>query len=195
MKKYLTPDDYFDDQEKWRTELNILRSLLHETELEEVMKWSFPCYSLNNKNVVGIGNHSTYFGLWFFQGVFLSDPQQVLINAQEGKTKAMRQWRMASEKDINKKMIRQYLAEAIENQKSGLEVKSAPANVSESTELLDELNKDRTLQSQFQKLTPGRQKEYHEFINSAKRESTKMARIEKSKVLIYNGLGLNDRYR
>ena len=34
-----------------------------------------------------------YFGIWFFQGGTLVDELKVLTNAQEGKTKAMRQWR------------------------------------------------------------------------------------------------------
>ena len=37
-----------------------------------------------------------YVGLWFYQGALLSDPQQVLINAQTGRTKASRQWRYTS---------------------------------------------------------------------------------------------------
>jgi uncharacterized protein YdeI (YjbR/CyaY-like superfamily) len=43
--------------------------------------------------VVGIGSFKSYFGLWFHQGALLSDDENVLINAQEGKTKALRQWR------------------------------------------------------------------------------------------------------
>ena len=31
----------------------------------------------------------TYFGAWFYQGVFLKDKHDKLINAQEGKTKAL----------------------------------------------------------------------------------------------------------
>jgi uncharacterized protein YdeI (YjbR/CyaY-like superfamily) len=195
MKKYEAPDDFFDQQDQWRNELNILRSILHETELEEVIKWNFPCYTLKNKNVVGIGAHKSYFGLWFFQGVFLNDPDKVLINAQEGKTKAMRQWRLHHKKDIDKKLIRNYLHEAIDNQKKGLEVAITSSIVTESQELLTAIKAVPQLFRKFKALSPGKQKEYHAFINSAKQDSTKQARIEKCKALIFNGIGLNDQYR
>ena len=49
-----------------------------------------------------------------------------LINAQTGKTKALRQWRFNSVKEIEEesKTIKQYLEEAILNQKQGKEIKS-----------------------------------------------------------------------
>jgi uncharacterized protein YdeI (YjbR/CyaY-like superfamily) len=39
---------------------------------------------------VGIGGFKSYFGLWFHQGALLTDKAGVLINAQEGRTKALR---------------------------------------------------------------------------------------------------------
>lgn len=195
MRKYKSPDDFFDQQELWHNELNILRALMHETELDEVIKWNFPCYTWHNKNVVGIGTHRSYFGLWFFQGVFLSDPNKVLINVQEGKTKAMRQWRLHDKNDINKKLIRIYLTEAIENQKKGLEVEITSTEVSISPELMEAISTEQQLLKKFNELSPGRQKEYHEFINTAKRDTTKQARIEKCKALIFDGKGLNDKYK
>ena len=56
----------------------------------------------------------SYFGLWFHQGVTLKDEASVLINAQERKTKALRQWRMTSVKDIKPAIVKRYLKEAIE---------------------------------------------------------------------------------
>ncbi len=38
----------------------------------------------------------------------------MLINAQEGKTKALRQWRMTSVKDIKPAIVKRYLNEALE---------------------------------------------------------------------------------
>ena len=44
----------------------------------------------------------------------MTDPQKVLINAQEGTTKLMRQWRFTSREQIDKELILQYINEAIE---------------------------------------------------------------------------------
>jgi uncharacterized protein YdeI (YjbR/CyaY-like superfamily) len=43
------------------------------------------------KNLLGIGAFKNHFGLWFFQGSLLKQNTKLLVNAQEGKTQAMRQ--------------------------------------------------------------------------------------------------------
>ena len=45
------------------------------------------------------------------------------MNAQEGITKAMRQWRFNSLKEIDGKLIKAYVKEAVENQNAGKEIK------------------------------------------------------------------------
>ena len=51
------------------------------------------------------------------------------------------------------------------------------------------------LKDAFSKLSPGKQKEYCEYIASAKQEATRISRLEKCIPLILNGSGLNDKYR
>ena len=57
------------------------------------------------KNVAGLAGFKSYFGIWFFNGVFLKDEQGILISAQDGKTKSLRQWRFYSIDDIEEKLI------------------------------------------------------------------------------------------
>lgn len=92
MKKANTVEDYIVDSGPWREALGLFRELLHSTELDETIKWGMPVYTLHGKNVVGFSAFKSWAGLWFFQGVFLNDSKQVLINAQEGTTKGLRQW-------------------------------------------------------------------------------------------------------
>lgn len=77
-------------------------------------------YTINNKNVVSIGAFKSHCGIWFFQGALLNDAHRVLQNAQEGKTKAMRQWRFNKDSTIDAELIHLYVQEAIENEKKGL---------------------------------------------------------------------------
>jgi len=84
-----TVDDYLIDVSHWQAELLDLRRILLSTELKETIKWGMPCYTHNGQNIVGMGGFKSYFGLWFHQGVFLSDSAKILINAQTGKTKAL----------------------------------------------------------------------------------------------------------
>ncbi len=92
-KRHKTVDDYIEAAEPWQDELIRLRKILRSTDLEETVKWGAPCYTHDGKNVVGMASFKSYVGLWFHQGALLGDKKKVLINAQEGKTKALRQWR------------------------------------------------------------------------------------------------------
>ena len=51
--------------------------------------------------------------------MLLADTEKVLVNAQEGKTKALRQWRFTSKKEIKVRAIKAYVKEAIELEKAG----------------------------------------------------------------------------
>ena len=196
MKRYATVEDFIAGQTAWSKELSRLREVLLSTGLEETVKWGAPCYTLNGKNVVGIGAFKSYFGLWFFQGALLDDQAGVLINAQAGKTKAMRQWRMQSAKEIKARTIKPYVKEAIEKLESGQEIKperAKPIRIPE--ELESALAKDARARTAFEQLTRGRRREYAEYIADAKREATKQRRLEKILPMIAAGKGLNDRYR
>lgn len=195
MKKPVSVDSYIADEQRWQEELVHLRALILSTGLDEQIKWLFPCYTLKNKNIVGLAAFKEYFGLWFYQGAILQDAHKKLVNAQEGKTQAMRQWRMYDKSEIDHELILSYINEAIENEKAGRRVVIAKKPIVESPELMEVLRQDLALKAAFESLTPGRQKDYHEHINSAKRLSTKQSRISKSIPIIMQGLGLSDKYK
>ncbi|MEX1003174.1 MAG: DUF1801 domain-containing protein [Crocinitomicaceae bacterium] len=196
MKKQKSAIDYIENHPERKRELTLLRDIIRETELTETIKWGVPCYSIDGKNVVAIAAFKSYVGLWFYQGVFLSDPKKVLINANEENTKALRQWRFHRVEDIDPKAVKQYVMEAIDNQKKGKEIKAVKAKKVEfPTELLALLAQDKQLKTKFETLTPGKQREYAEHIGSAKQEKTRLSRLEKAIPLIEEGKGLHDKYR
>jgi uncharacterized protein YdeI (YjbR/CyaY-like superfamily) len=196
MKRYKTVDDYIKNAGQWQAELGRLRDILNSTELTEEVKWGAPCYTFGGKNVVGLAGFKSYVGLWFHQGALLKDDLDVLINAQEGTTKALRQWRMQSAKDIRPAVIKRYVKEAIQLVRDGKSIGPAKKKASTvPTELKQALSKNKTAQKKFSELTPGRQREYAEFIVSAKRPETKQKRLDKILPMIGAGVGLNDKYR
>lgn len=130
-----------------------------------------------------------------FNGSFLTDPKNVLINAQEGKTKGMRQLRFQSEEDINQEIVMQLLLEAIDNQKQGKEIKPEKKKLEIPDELKEALSNSSELSEAFDSLSPGKQKEYSEYITEAKRTETRLKRLEKITPMILNGAGLNDKYK
>ncbi len=180
----------------WSKELELLASIINKLPLEKTIKWGAEVFTYNGKNVVSYGGFKNYFMLWFFNGVFLEDKYKVLVNAQEGKTKSLRQWRFTSIAEIDEKKIIEYINEAIEIEKKGLKI--APEKFIEIpiAELLEkEFKNDKTLKTAFEKLTPGKQKEYIVYINEAKQDATKIKRLEKIKPMILDGIGLNDKYK
>lgn len=180
----------------WQEEIKLLKSIVEKTELKHSIKWGIDVFTLNEQNIIGIAPFKTYIGIWFYNGVFMSDPLNVFVNAQEGKTKALRQWRFSSMEEINPDQIYSYLQEAIANEKSGKRLVPDRSVKFEIPEILEEAFKNDTqLKDSFYKLSPGKQKEYTLHIQEPKREETKISRLEKIIPMILEGKGLNDKYK
>jgi len=196
VKRYKTVDEFIEGMPQWHDELQKLRKILLGTKLEENVKWGAPCYTHGGKNVVGIGAFKSYVGLWFYDGALLADSSEVLINAQEGKTKSLRQWRFDSAREINGRLIKEYVKEAISLVDQGIESKPVRGQaVSIPPQLKSALTKNRSANTAFMALTLGKQREYAAYIADAKREETKITRLAKILPMIEAGKGLNDHYR
>jgi uncharacterized protein YdeI (YjbR/CyaY-like superfamily) len=195
MKRAKSVDDYLEINSRWANELLTLRSVMQEIGLPETLKWGAPTYCVNQKNIVGLGAFKSYVGLWFHQGVYLKDEAKVLINAQEGTTKALRQWRFTSVDDIDKDLVKAYVLEAIENQKAGKELKPTRAKTFDIAKEMDQaLCSNDALAKAYFTLSFGKQKEYANYITDAKQESTRLKRLDKITPMIIEGVGLHDKY-
>ncbi|WP_299215474.1 DUF1801 domain-containing protein [uncultured Dokdonia sp.] len=205
-------EHYFTKSSPWQKGLQQLRTVIKDTELQEDWKWSLPCYTINGRNVVGIANFKNHFGVWFFQGVFLEDKKNLLRNAQDGKTKAMRSLHYESLEEIDPTILKEYLLEAIQNAKDRKEIK--PNRSKKKTIIPVELEsafksynneevytehsrstKAQSLKTAFEALSPSKQREYTEHIGGAKQEATRLRRLEKCIPMILEGKGLNDKYK
>ncbi len=198
MRRFKTVDDYIINPAwaGWQDTLTQLREILLSTELEETVKWGSPVYTFGGKNIVGLGAFKSFVSLWFFQGTFLKDERKKLINAQEGKTKALRQWRFNAGDEIDADLVKAYVFEAIENQKQGKEIKPAKnQKLVIPLEMQNILNQNKALFGQFNELSISCKREYAEYISEAKREDTKMRRLEKIIPMIMEKAGLNDKYK
>jgi len=181
--------------QKWEEELILLKSIIDKTELTETIKWGGPVYVFNKKNVIGLGGFKDYFAIWFFNGVFLKDEKKKLLNAQEDKTKSLRQWRFNSREEVDEAVILEYIQEAIENEKQGKIIKPSKKETIKSELLNKEMSQNPALKEAFKKFSPYKQYEFLEYIETAKQEKTKISRIEKVIPMILGNIGLNDKYR
>lgn len=184
------------EKNNWQEEVNHLKSLIEKTNLVRTTKWGTDVYTYNNKNVVSTAGFKNHFTIWFYNGVFLKDPYNVLTAASEGKTKSLRQWRFTSVSQIDDAKITAYINEAIANEELGLKISPAKFEPIPTPSILETaFNVNHALKIAFKALTPGRQKEYILFLNEAKQDATKLRRLEKIEPLILNGVGLHDKYK
>lgn len=195
MKPSAKLEAFYSGERAFKEELNLLRGLARRTDAIETLKWGMPVYTVDGKNVFGITGFKNHFGLWFFNGVFLKDPEGVLVAAQKG-TKAMRHWKFRSSNDLNPSLVLAYMEEAITNQKNGLEHRPERTKKNEIPHLLLEaLSHDQSLHQAFNALAPYKQREFCDYIGSAKQEKTRHSRLAKCLPLIRGGVSLNEKYR
>ncbi|MDR0264059.1 MAG: DUF1801 domain-containing protein [Sphingobacterium sp.] len=188
--------NWYQSRGNWQAAEELMQQIIVKTSLKKEFKWGSYIYTHRGKNVIGWGGFKNFFSLWFYNGVFLEDKEKQLISASEGKTKALRQWRFENVKDMDAEKIAAYIQESIQTIDEGKELKPTKAPVKAPSGLfLEALQADKAFNDSFQALTPGKQKEYIEYIEEAKQEKTKQSRMEKIKPLILAKKGLNDKYK
>ena len=195
MHTILEKENKWNKTNQWENEIEQLHAIIRKTPLVETTKWGGPVYTYNNKNVLGIGGFKSYFGIWFYNGVFLKDEKKLLINANEESTKSLRQMRFNSANEIDEKLILAYIKEAIEIEEKGLAIPKEKKETIIPEILENELDKNSELKNKFNTFSSYKQREFIEHITSAKQEKTQMARLEKIIPMILEEKGLNDKYR
>lgn len=187
-------DFYFNKPQKWQEEVNMLRTIILDCQLNEELKWGCPCYTFQKKNVILIHGFKEYCAVLFIKGVLLNDAHGVLIQQTEY-VQAARQIRFTNVGEIIEieKILKEYIYEAIEIEKAGLQVilkkNLEPVFPDEFKNKIDEIP---SLKDSFASLTPGRQRAYLIYFSAPKQSKTREARIEKWVPQILKGKGLND---
>ncbi|MBU8918638.1 YdeI family protein [Bacillus sp. FJAT-29953] len=188
-------DEFLNKAKKWKEEYEKLRDIVLDCdELTEEFKWMHPCYTFENKNIVLIHGFKEYCAFLFHKGALLKDPHGILIQQTEN-VQAARQIRFTNVQEIieMETILKAYIHEAIEVEKSGLEVnfkKTTEYNIPE--ELQKKFAEMPALKTAFEALTPGRKRAYILYFSQPKQSKTRESRIEKYMQQILDGKGLND---
>lgn len=186
-------DDYLGKIKNWQKETEQLRSIALSCKLTEELKWGKPCYTSQNGNIAIIQGFKDFCALLFFKGALLQDPEGILQkvgpNSQSG-----RQIRFTSAREIADMapIVKTYIRQAVEVEKSGLKVESRKSPEPVPAELQSRLNAMPALKRAFAALTPGRQRAYILFFSAPKQSKTRTSRVEKCVPRILEGKGLND---
>jgi len=185
---------YFTKANNWQKEIERLRTIALDCGLDEELKWGCPCYTFQKKNIVLIHVFKEYCALLFFKGALLNDAKGILIQQTEN-VQSARQARFTNAQQIDKlkRVLRNYIFEAIEVEKAGLKVDLKEKNkLVLPQEFQKKLKENPRLKTAFNALTPGRQRAYNLYFSAAKQSKTRELRIEKYVQQIMNGKGLND---
>ncbi len=187
-------DFFFASDTPWKDCYQLLRPIVLSCGLTEELKWGWPCYTLNGKNVVLIHGFKGYCALLFHKGALLNDQHGILIR-QTPTVQAPRQIRFTGPHEIVKRrrLLKTYLRQAVEIEKAGLRVElKKTSGFPMPEELARKFSAAPALRKAFAALTPGRQRAYLIHFSSAKQSKTREARIEKHVHRIMAGKGLDD---
>lgn len=187
-------DEFLTKAKKWKEEYEILRKIVLDCELTEDFKWMNPCYTFEKKNIVLMHGFKEYCALLFPKGSLLQDSHGILLQQTEN-VQGARQIRFTNVQEIAEKeaVLKAYIYEAIEVEKTGLKVKvKKPEELIIPEELQHKFDEIPALKDAFTTLTPGRQRAYILHFSAAKQSKTRASRVEKCIPNILNGKGLND---
>jgi uncharacterized protein YdeI (YjbR/CyaY-like superfamily) len=187
-------EQYLDNLKNWKSELTRLRELITDCGLIEEFKWKHPCYTHQGKNILLIHEFKNYCAILFHKGVLLNDAEHILVQ-QTKNTQSARQIRFTKVSEIEdlKSTIKNYIYEAVEIEKAGLEVILKKTSEFEKPEELKTIFKEHPkFESAFNKLTAGRQRGYLLHFSKPKQSKTRTSQIEKNMQRILDGYGLHD---
>ena len=186
-------DAFIEGSTRWPRELAAMRSILLETGRDEELKWRQPCYSHDGRNIVIMGEMKAGMTLGFFKGMFMADPDGVLVDNGPN-SRSVRRLFFTSVDEVERRaeLVARYVAEAIQVEQSGVTAGPAP-EPAWVAELQDALDADPEFRSAFEALTPGRRRAYNMHFADAKQSSTRAARVERYRPKILDGKGLQDR--
>lgn len=184
-------DDFIAHSSTWQAELRVARSIVLGCGLVEEFKWRQPCYTFRGKNVVILSGFKDHFGLGFFKGSLLDDPDEhLVVPGPNSRSSRLLRFSAANEISEAKPMIVSFIKAAVEVERAGREVASTPiTDYDVPEELRTKMVNDPAFKEAFDTLTPGRQKGYLLYFSQAKQTATRSARIERFTPRILAGYG------
>jgi uncharacterized protein YdeI (YjbR/CyaY-like superfamily) len=180
--------------------LSHLRDVVHAAcpNVEETWKWSFPHFDYKGSILCSMAAFKQHATFGFFKASLMDDPHGILKTI--GKT-AM--GNLGQIKDIrelpNDKILKEYIRQAMKLNEAGVKVskpKTEKVKEPDTPEYFAKaLKKNKAANTAFENFTPGKKKEYIEWLEGAKTEATREKRLVTAIEYISEGKGLNWKYQ
>lgn len=200
MEKYSSKTDAYIEksQEFAKPILHYIRETVHEfcPEAEETMKWSFPHFIYQGKNLCAMASFKQHctFGFWLEKE--MKTMQEITQDIEKNSMFSL--GKITKIEDLpSKPQLKKAIKEAMELTELGVTLKKAPASKTE-TEIPDyfkkALNENKKAGEVFKKASPSFRKEYIMWVTEAKTEATRNRRLEQSLEWMAEGKSRNWKY-
>lgn len=200
MDKYSSQiDTYIEKSQDFaKPILTYIRETVHEfcPDAEETMKWSFPHFIYNGKNLCAMASFKQHctFGFWLEKE--MKTMQEITQNIE--KTSMFSLGKITKIEDLpSKPQLKKAIKEAMELTDMGVTLKKAAPSKTE-VEIPDyfqsALSENNKALQIFEKASPSFRKEYITWITEAKTEATRNKRMEQALEWIAEGKGRNWKY-
>lgn len=171
-----------------------LRSVMHEAcpEVEETIKWGMPHFAYHG-NLAGMSAFKAHAAFGFWKG-------ELVTGKLPGATKAM--WgfgKLTTVRDLpSKRTLVGYVKKAMQLNEAGVTkprpVKRTKVALATPAELATALRRNARARKTWDTLSPGKRRDFIEWITGAKRAETKERRLAAAIELLEEGKSLNWKY-
>ncbi len=170
-----------------------LRKLILSADPELIEDWKWgPNYYLNGM-VCGYWGFKKHVSFVFFQGSLLKDKKKILL--ENPGNVHNRHIKFTDVSQIDDDIILEYLFEAIDNNRKGLKIQETKdKTINIPNDVIKQFKKAKIL-VYFESLAFSHRKEYIQWIESAKKEETRIKRIIQTINKLQNKQGLHDTYK
>lgn len=176
--------------------LEHIRTLVHKAfpEIEEKIKWGMPSFEYKGM-VCGMAAFKEHCTFTFHKANLMKDEYQILN--QVGKTGMGQLCKITSLKDLpNNKILIAYIQEAIKLNEAGIkQTKTAKSTSIEVPDyFVNVLKKNKEALKTFESFSNSHKREYIQWITEAKKEETRISRMEKAIKMLSEGKSRNHKY-
>lgn len=176
-----------------KTICNKLRSLILETDRNIVEDWKWgPHYSCHGM-ICGYGGFKHHVKFTFYNGSGMKDPKKLFNHCVDNEFN--RSIKFTNVDQIDEKTIIEYVKESIEVNRKGFKRVVISKTVQVPEDLKTALEKNKVAMKYFEQLSRGYQKDFVEWVTSAKKIQTRTDRVSKVVVMCQEKRRLNDQYK
>ncbi len=169
-------DSYIEEQPAFAQPIcRKLREIIHRADPEIMEDWEWGPSFCKRGKVCGFGVFNMHVSLAFFKGALMKDAKNILLHAGSNRNNRIMQF--SSENDINETVLIEYIREAVMINEMKQRTPAPTKVLDVPHDLQTALSEDRQAQANFDNLAYSDRKEYVDWVESARRDETRTARI------------------